>query len=194
MKTAIVIPARYASQRLPGKPLLRQTGKYLVQHVYERACQARRAGLVVVATDDPRIVAAVQSFGGRVALTRRDHPSGTDRVAEVAAVLDTDLVVNLQGDEPFIDPASLDLLFELLEADRAAEMQKGTDPADPRVQTLEKRRQALVNAFSGGDPAIEQNLKRLWTEQGDKLCAQFGYDPKVMEYLGKVAEAGQKPA
>jgi DNA-binding transcriptional MerR regulator len=75
-----------------------------------------------------------------------------------------------------------------------AEMQKGTDPADPMVQALEKRRQALVNAFSGGDPAIEQNLKRLWTEQGDKLCAQFGYHPKLMEYLAKVAEAAKGSA
>src|SRR5207302_10932122 len=78
MKTAIVIPARYASSRLPGKPLLRQTGKYLVQHVYERACQAKCASTVLVATDDTRIVAAVESFGGRVLMTRRDHPSGTD--------------------------------------------------------------------------------------------------------------------
>src|SRR3982750_2880108 len=74
MKTAIIIPARYASSRLPGKPLLRQTGKYLVQHVYERACQAQKAGTVLVATDDPRIVTAVESFGGRVVLTRRDPP------------------------------------------------------------------------------------------------------------------------
>jgi MerR family transcriptional regulator, thiopeptide resistance regulator len=73
-----------------------------------------------------------------------------------------------------------------------AEMKKGTDPADPKVQALEQRRQALVNAFTGGDPAIEQNLKRLWTEQGDKLSAQYGYDPKVMEYLGKVAEAAKR--
>src|SRR5262249_40553338 len=75
-----------------------------------------------------------------------------------------------------------------------AEMQKGTDPADPRVQALEKRRQALVNVVTGGDPAIEQNLKRLWMEQGDKLSAQFGYDPKVMEYLHKVAEAAKGSA
>jgi 3-deoxy-manno-octulosonate cytidylyltransferase (CMP-KDO synthetase) len=114
VKTAIVIPARYASSRLPGKPLLRQTGKYLIQHVYERACLCRRAAAVVVATDDPRIVAAVESFGGRVATTRRDHPSGTDRVAEVARQLDADVVLNLQGDEPLIDPASLDCLFDLL--------------------------------------------------------------------------------
>ena len=122
MKTAIVIPARYASSRLPGKPLLRQTGKYLVQHVYERACQSRRASAVVVATDDPRIVAAVESFGGRAVLTRRDHPSGTDRVAEVAGRLDAELIVNLQGDEPLIDPASLDLLADLLARRDEADM------------------------------------------------------------------------
>jgi 3-deoxy-manno-octulosonate cytidylyltransferase (CMP-KDO synthetase) len=122
MKTAIIIPARYASCRLPGKPLLRQTGKYLVQHVYERACQARRSDHVVVATDDPRIVAAVESFGGNVIRTRRDHVSGTDRVAEVASQLDVELVLNLQGDEPLIEPASLDLLFDQLDKHEEAEM------------------------------------------------------------------------
>jgi DNA-binding transcriptional MerR regulator len=79
---------------------------------------------------------------------------------------------------------------ELL-ADYRAAMEQGTDPADPKLQALERRRQALVNAFSGGDKAIEENLKRMWMEQGDKLCAQFGMDPKVMEYLGKVAEAAR---
>jgi DNA-binding transcriptional MerR regulator len=79
-------------------------------------------------------------------------------------------------------------------AEYTAEMEKGTDPTDPKLQELEKRRQALVNAFTGGDPAIEQNLKRLWTEQGDKLCAQYGMDPKLMEYLGKVAEAAKGSA
>jgi len=79
---------------------------------------------------------------------------------------------------------------ELL-AQLKVEMDSGTDPADPKVQALEKRRQALVNAFSGGDKAIEENLKRMWTEQGDKLCAQFGIDPKLMAYLGKAAEAAR---
>jgi 3-deoxy-manno-octulosonate cytidylyltransferase (CMP-KDO synthetase) len=143
MKTAIVIPSRYASSRLPGKPLLRQTGKYLVQHVYERACRATRADAVVVATDDPRIVSAVESFGGHVVRTRRDHPSGTDRVAEVAQQLDADLVLNLQGDEPLIDPAALDLLFDLLlghpEADMAtlaaplASLDQWQDPSCVKV-------------------------------------------------------------
>jgi len=75
-----------------------------------------------------------------------------------------------------------------------AEMEKGTDPADPKAQELEKRRQALVDAFTGGDPGIEQSLKRMWIEQGDKLCAQFGYDPKVLAYLDKVNQAAKGPA
>lgn len=122
MRCAIVIPARYASSRLPGKPLLKTTGKYLIQHVYERACQAKRASEVIVATDDPRIMAAVASFGGKAVMTRRDHPSGTDRVAEVALGLDADVIVNLQGDEPLIESEALDLLPELLIADRDAKM------------------------------------------------------------------------
>jgi 3-deoxy-manno-octulosonate cytidylyltransferase (CMP-KDO synthetase) len=122
MSAVIVIPARHASTRLPGKPLLKQTGKYLIQHVYERAKLCRRAADVLVATDDPRIVAAVDGFGGKVVLTRKDHPSGTDRVAEVARRVDGDVIVNLQGDEPLIDPAALDLLIGLLERDPAAEM------------------------------------------------------------------------
>jgi MerR family transcriptional regulator, thiopeptide resistance regulator len=81
--------------------------------------------------------------------------------------------------------------WSALLAEYTAEMQKGTDPADPKLQALEKRRQTLVSAFSGGDSGIEQNLKRLWTEQGDKLCAMFGMDPKVIEYLGKVADAAK---
>lgn len=122
MRTAIVIPARYASTRLPAKALLRQTGKYLVQHVYEQARRVRGVETVIVATDDGRIVSAVESFGGRAVLTDKNHPSGTDRVAEVARSLDVDIVVNVQGDEPLIDPASLELLADLLRKDPLSEM------------------------------------------------------------------------
>lgn len=116
MRTAIVIPARYASTRLPGKPLLADTGKYLIQHVYEQAAQAKSATEVVVATDDKRIAAAVTGFGGRAVLTRADHPSGTDRIAEAVAKIDADVVVNVQGDEPQFDPAGVDLLTGILAA------------------------------------------------------------------------------
>src|SRR5437764_10002665 len=116
MKTAIIIPARYASSRLPGKPLLRETGKYLVQHVYERARAAACASDVIVATDDERIFTAVRDFGGRPVMTRADQASGTDRVAEVAAHLSADVVINVQGDEPQLDPAAIDLLADLMRA------------------------------------------------------------------------------
>ena len=121
MKTAVVIPARYDSTRLPGKPLLRETGKYLIQHVYERACQAQGVDQVIVATDDARIVAAVEGFGGRVEMTRSVHTSGGDRVAEVARRHDADCIVNLQGDEPLIEPSSIETLVRVL-AESSADM------------------------------------------------------------------------
>ena len=111
MKAAIIIPARYNSSRLPGKPLLNATGKFLIQHCYDQALKAKLAGRVIVATDDERIANAVRSFGGEVAMTRADHVSGTDRIAEVARTLDAEFIVNLQGDEPQFDPAGLDLLI-----------------------------------------------------------------------------------
>ena len=122
MKTAVIIPARYQSSRLPGKPLLRETGKYLIQHVYEQASQARNIDKVIVATDDSRIVAAVESFGGYVLMTSPDHASGTDRVAEVAHGLDADVIVNLQGDEPLIEPSAIEMLPTLLEQNSEAAM------------------------------------------------------------------------
>ncbi len=122
MRCAIVIPARYGSSRLPGKPLLRASGKYLIQHVYEQAIQSKHASEVIVATDDPRILAAVKSFGGKAMMTRKDHPSGTDRVAEVARSLDADYIINLQGDEPLLDASTFDKLPELLERDPQAQL------------------------------------------------------------------------
>jgi 3-deoxy-manno-octulosonate cytidylyltransferase (CMP-KDO synthetase) len=121
VRIAVIIPARYASSRLPGKPLLRETGKYLIQHVFEQAQQAQCASDVIVATDDERILAAARAFRARAEMTRADHASGTDRVAEVAARLTADVVINVQGDEPQIDPAAIDLLADLMR-DPAADM------------------------------------------------------------------------
>jgi 3-deoxy-manno-octulosonate cytidylyltransferase (CMP-KDO synthetase) len=113
-----VIPARFASTRLPGKPLLADTGRPLIQHVVEAARRARRLDRVVVATDDERIARAVRGFGGEAMLTRADHPSGTDRVAEVAARHpDACIVVNIQGDEPELSGAAIDEVIEMLEYD-----------------------------------------------------------------------------
>jgi 3-deoxy-manno-octulosonate cytidylyltransferase (CMP-KDO synthetase) len=122
MRAVCIIPARYASTRFPGKPLARETGKYLIQHVYHRAAEAACFDRVIVATDDRRIADAVKSFGGDVAMTRSDHPSGTDRIAEVAAGLQADIILNLQGDEPQIRPELLQKLVTLLAGQPEAEM------------------------------------------------------------------------
>lgn len=110
----VCIPARYASTRFPGKVLAKDTGKYLIQHTYEQASKATLASQVIIAADDERIVAAAAEFGGRCVLTSPDHQSGTDRIAEVVADLDVDIVINVQGDEPEIDPQQIDYLARLL--------------------------------------------------------------------------------
>jgi len=123
MEIIAVIPARYASTRLPGKPLKADTGRPLIQHVVEAASRSRRLTRVIVATDDDRIAEAVRRFGGEAAMTRADHPSGTDRVAEVAAgIPEARIVVNLQGDEPEVTGEALDRLVELLENDPSCPM------------------------------------------------------------------------
>jgi 3-deoxy-manno-octulosonate cytidylyltransferase (CMP-KDO synthetase) len=110
--TVAVIPARYASTRFPGKPLADIAGRPMIEHVYARAASARNVDAVVVATDDPRIADAVLRFGGTVRMTKPHHRTGTDRLAEVAADLDCDLVVNVQGDEPLIEPDTIDAAIE----------------------------------------------------------------------------------
>jgi 3-deoxy-manno-octulosonate cytidylyltransferase (CMP-KDO synthetase) len=117
-----LIPARFGSTRLPGKPLLKETGKFLIQHVYERVAGASCASRVIVATDDDRIAVAVQRFGGEAVLTSRDHPSGTDRVAEAAAALDAEILLNIQGDEPDIEPDLLDEMAAYLAEGGRAEL------------------------------------------------------------------------
>jgi 3-deoxy-manno-octulosonate cytidylyltransferase (CMP-KDO synthetase) len=112
-----IIPARYAATRLPGKPLSQIHGKTMIERVHARACAARLIGRVLVATDDERIAAAVRGFGGEAVLTSSDHASGTDRIAEVARRLDAEIVVNVQGDEPLLDPAGIDAVAEALAAD-----------------------------------------------------------------------------
>ena len=113
-KVVVVIPARYGSTRLPGKPLVSLAGKPMIQRVYERAKLAQRVNRVIVATDDERIVKAAQEFGGEARMTRHDHRTGTERVAEVAAHESGDIFVNVQGDEPVLDPAAVDTAVEAL--------------------------------------------------------------------------------
>ncbi len=128
MNVLAVIPARYASSRLPGKPLVPLAGKPMIQHVWERTRRATKVSRVVVATDNERILRAVQEFGGEAVMTRSEHRSGTERVAEVAASAigrDAETFVNVQGDEPLIEPAAIDAAVEVLLED-----------PDARVATL----------------------------------------------------------
>src|SRR5882724_9315367 len=111
-KIVIVIPARYGSTRLPGKPLVALAGQPMIQRVYERAKLSQRAGRVIVATDDQRIIAAVEAFGGEARMTRTEHRTGTERVAEVAAHVEGEVFVNVQGDEPLLDPVAVDTAID----------------------------------------------------------------------------------
>ena len=120
--TVAVIPARYASTRLPGKALADIGGRPMIEHVYGRAASARNIDAVIVATDDPRIADAVAKFGGQARMTRIDHLTGTDRLAEVAATLDCDLIVNVQGDEPLIEPGTIDAAVEPFRNDSTLQM------------------------------------------------------------------------
>lgn len=141
---AAIIPVRYASTRLPGKPLLAETGLPLIRHVWEAVRRAKRLDPVIVATDDARIADAARSFGARVELTLASHPSGGDRVAEVAARLPDDLILNVQGDEPEVDPDDLDRLVlrlgstedDLVTLARRLAPSDAADLADPNVVKL----------------------------------------------------------
>jgi 3-deoxy-manno-octulosonate cytidylyltransferase (CMP-KDO synthetase) len=116
----IVIPARYGSTRLPAKPLVPLAGKPMIQRVYERAKLAKSAGRVIVATDDDRILKAVHDLGGEARMTRTEHRTGTERIAEVAAHVEGEVFVNLQGDEPLLDPAAVDAAVAALLEEPAA--------------------------------------------------------------------------
>lgn len=142
LKAVGVIPARYGSVRFPGKPLALLGGRPVIQHVWERVRRARKLERVIVATDDLRIQDAARAFGADVVMTSPDAPSGTDRVVEVVAALEGEvgIVVNVQGDEPFIDPAGIDEVVAVLEehpdVDVATLAQRIQDPdqlLDPNV-------------------------------------------------------------
>lgn len=210
MAATAIIPARYASTRLPGKPLLRETGKYLIQHVYEQVAAARLVAKCIVATDDPRIVEAVRSFGGSVVLTSPKHASGTDRVAEVAGSLEgstADLILNVQGDEPEIEPGYLDLLVERLEADPAspvvtlaAPFPAGQDPHDPSCVKVVVSRQGRALYFSrslipypreqGSADQAAGSLMHLgvYAFRRDFLLQFAGWEPSPLERIEKLEQ------
>ncbi len=166
MKVICVIPARYGSKRFPGKPLASETGQPLIRHVYEAAARARKIDAVLVATDDPRIRAAVEGFGGRVVMTRPEHPCGTNRVAEAAqAFPEAEIVINLQGDEPELDAALLDRLVDAMQADRSIEAATVAGPLAP--EEVNDPNAVKVAMAAGGDALYFSRAPIPWARDGE---------------------------
>jgi 3-deoxy-manno-octulosonate cytidylyltransferase (CMP-KDO synthetase) len=155
VSVVVLIPARYQSSRLPGKALADIGGHPMIEHVYRRASSARGVRDVIVATDDQRIVDAVTAFGGHARMTSATHSSGTDRLAEVAAGLTCDIIVNVQGDEPLIEPAMIDEAIAPVAADAGLQMatlrRRIEDPAElqnPNVTKVVVNRDGYALYFS----------------------------------------------
>ena len=155
LSSIVVIPARYESTRFPGKPLALLAGRPMIEHVYRRAMEARGVSRVLVATDDERIAEAVRRFGGEPVMTRATHPTGTDRLAEVAAGLDCDVVINVQGDEPLVAPEMIEQAIAPFAADDALQMtslrspiQSDHDLHDPNVVKVVVDEQSFALYFS----------------------------------------------
>jgi 3-deoxy-manno-octulosonate cytidylyltransferase (CMP-KDO synthetase) len=166
MKVICVIPARYGSKRFPGKPLASETGQPLIRHVYEAAARARKIDAVLVATDDPRIRAAVEGFGGRVVMTRPEHPCGTNRAAEAAQVFpEAEIVINLQGDEPELDAALLDRLVDAMQADRSIDAATVAGPLAP--EEANDPNVVKVARAAGGDALYFSRAPIPWARDGE---------------------------
>ncbi|MDR1990349.1 MAG: 3-deoxy-manno-octulosonate cytidylyltransferase [Acidobacteriaceae bacterium] len=171
-----VIPARYASTRFPGKPLADINGRPMIEHVYRRVAASTRVSRVIVATDDLRIATRVMEFGGQVKLTSIDHQSGTDRLAEVAAGLTCDILVNVQGDEPLIDPRAIDELVAPF-SDPSISMttlyRRITSPAEftnPNIVKVVLDRAGFAMYFSRAPIPHQRDAHAAWPPQ----CAHVG--------------------
>ncbi len=167
-----VIPARYDSSRFPGKPLASISGRPMVQHVFERVKRCRSVSRVVVATEDERIIKAVEAFGGEALMTRPEHRCGTERVAEVATHIDGAIYVNVQGDEPLIDPEAIDSAVGALISDSEVHLStlsvaivRPADIMDPNVVKV-------VNDFQG-DALYFSRAPVPWVrEESERVSAQ----------------------
>lgn len=154
MTACVIIPARFGSTRFAAKIVASETGKPMVQHVVDRVRQCRRVRDVIVAADDQRIVEALRPFNTRTVMTSPAHQSGTDRIAEVAAGLDDEIIINVQGDEPEIDPSTIDGLIQHMSESNdqmgtaAASFPKGEDPANPNLVKVAIGSQGYAAYFS----------------------------------------------
>jgi 3-deoxy-manno-octulosonate cytidylyltransferase (CMP-KDO synthetase) len=188
--TVVVIPARYQSTRLPGKPLADLGGEPMIVHVYRRARDTSGVDAVIVATDDDRIVRAIEDAGGVACLTSSDHRTGTERVAEVAAAIDCEIVINLQGDEPFIHPDMIRATIEPLARDRSLDMStvcraitNADDHLDPNVVKVVRDNQGMALYFSRSPiPHLRGPRPTLWKHFG-----LYGYRKPFLLRLAQLA-------
>jgi 3-deoxy-manno-octulosonate cytidylyltransferase (CMP-KDO synthetase) len=194
MRVLGIIPARYASTRLPGKPLVDILGKPMIQHVYEHASRAKALDDLIVATDDERILTAVQAFGGKARLTSREHNTGTDRAAEVASGLEVGVVVNIQGDEPFVEPGMIDEIVQPLLDDpklpMCTSMHEVSDPRDFANPNVVK----VVADLSGNALYFSRSLipypRR---SEGHRVFEHIGLYAYRKEFLMKYTRLPQTP-
>jgi 3-deoxy-manno-octulosonate cytidylyltransferase (CMP-KDO synthetase) len=173
MRAVGVIPARFGAQRFPGKPLAEIAGSPMIRHVWNGARSAKSLERVVIATDDERIAEVCRGFGAEVAMTRADHPSGTDRIAEAAAGIDCDVVVNVQGDEPLIEGFVIDAAVAALGDDGEARMatvvhRAGAEAADDanRVKVVLDRRGRALYFSRSAIPYARAGAPVLWQHVG----------------------------
>jgi 3-deoxy-manno-octulosonate cytidylyltransferase (CMP-KDO synthetase) len=190
-RVAIIIPARLASTRLPRKVLLAETGKYLIQHVWERlAPLSGSATALIIATDSPEVLEAARSFGADARMTRADHPSGTDRVAEVARNLPVDVVVNVQGDEPTIDPQDVRNLVLPFATEPGVSMatlaRRRTDPeghANPHIVKIVTDREGHALYFSRAPIPYPREESCAWLHH----TGVYAYRKEFLLHLGTLA-------
>ena len=205
MKTILgIIPARYASSRFPGKPLIDILGKSMIQRVYEQAKKSSFLSEVIVATDDERIYKHVKSFGGKAVYTKEEHPSGTDRCFEALQQIsgNFDYVINVQGDEPFIDPSQIDLLCEVCNGN--TELATLIIPVDSHEVlfdmgevkvTLNKNQEALyfsrmVIPFIKGKPEVEWHKHHSYFRH----VGMYAYRKDVLEEVTKLEQSSLENA
>ena len=179
-KSVAVIPARYSATRLPGKPLLEIAGKPLIVWVAERARAASTISRTIVATDDPRIVDAVNAAGFDAVITRADHATGTDRIAEVAHNLRADIIVNVQGDEPLINPETIDRAVNALIGDPDSQMSttweaitEETDAANPSVVKITFDQNGYATNFSRNPISNQTDEKSDSTESSPEKSGRY---------------------
>lgn len=194
MKVLCIIPARYASTRLPGKPLRDIAGKPMIVRVYERAVRAKLVQDVVVATDDERIRAAVEEHGGRAVMTRVDHATGTDRLAEVAEKMtDYDLIINVQGDEPLIDPTVIDTLVEPFLADETLPMATAKTLLTDEEEMANPNNVKVITDCSGNALYFSRARIPYVRNEGAKVYKHIGIYAYRRDFLLAYARMTQTP-